>query len=183
MDLRSRLKEILLAQSYERRNVTLASGRKSDFYFDGKQTALHPEGSYLLGQIFFEMLQKHFPEAMAIGGPTLGADPLVTAVSLVSYQAQCPKPAFIIRKEPKKHGTGVWIEGAKNLSSGMKVVLLEDVVTSGGSLLEAVDKARESQLDVIGTMTIVDREEGGLETIESKGLRLKSIFTKTELLS
>lgn len=180
---RQKLKELLLKLSYEKREVTLASGKKSDFYFDGKQTSLNPEGAHLCGELFFETISKYFPEVAAVGGPTLGADPLVTAVSVVSFLRQKQLPAFIIRKEPKGHGTGAWIEGIKNLMPGMKVVILEDVVTTGGSSLKAVGRAEEAGLKVAGVIALVDREEGGRETIEKGGYSFKSLFTKTELLS
>lgn len=179
-----RLKSLLKELSYEKRDVTLASGRKSDFYFDGKQTSLHPEGATLLGKAILEKIRSQFSQAEAVGGPTLGADPLVTAVSVTSFQdGGRALPAFIIRKEPKKHGTQAWIEGFKNLKQGMKVVLLEDVVTTGGSVLTAVDRARESGLEVLGVVVIVDREEGGREALLARGVPLESLYTKTQLLS
>ncbi|MBX7148225.1 orotate phosphoribosyltransferase [bacterium] len=178
----NRLKEILLKLSYEKREVTLASGRKSDFYFDGKQTALNAEGAALLGEFFFKKMLESYPQAQAVGGPTLGADPLVTAISIQSFKMGKPIPAFIIRKEPKKHGTGAWIEGIKNLSAGMNVVIVEDVVTSGGSLYTAVEKAQDFGLKVTGALCIVDREEGGREFLAGKGVPLQCLFTKTELL-
>ena len=107
MDERLRLLEIIRERSYEEREVTLASGRKSNFYIDGKQTTLDPEGAYLAGKVFYEMIKG---KAEAVGGPTLGADPIVTAVALVGHQAGDPIAAFIIRKEPKGHGKGLWIE-------------------------------------------------------------------------
>jgi orotate phosphoribosyltransferase len=180
--LKSRLKELLLEKSYEKRDVVLASGQKSDFYFDGKQTSLHPEGAYLLGEIFLTMIQSLPVKIAAVGGPTLGADPLVTAVSLTSFLKKAPIPAFIIRKEPKKHGTGQWLEGIKNLKSGDRIVVLEDVVTSGKSSLDAVSRAREFGLDVYGILAVIDREQGGAAAIQAAGLAFDSIFTKTTLL-
>lgn len=182
-ELKAALKTLLVALSYEKRDVVLASGKKSDFYFDGKQTSLNPHGAYLLGELFFQMISDLQASIEAVGGPTLGADPLVTAVSLTSYLKGRPMSAFIIRKEPKKHGTGQWIEGVKNLKSGSKVVILEDVVTSGSSSLEAAAKAKEFGLDVHGILTIVDREEGGAEKIRAQGLYFDSIFKKSELMN
>lgn len=184
MDARARLKQILLEKSYERRQVTLASGKTSDFYFDGKQTSLHPEGASLLGKLFLQLICDHFPQAQAVGGPTLGADPLATSVAIASHlSGSKPLPAFIIRKEPKKHGTGAWIEGFKNLSPGMKVVIIEDVMTTGGSAKTALGRAVESGLEVVGVCVIVDRQEGGKEAIEQCGVKVHSLFTKEELLS
>lgn len=182
VDLKKRLKSLLLEKSYEKRDVILASGRKSDFYFDGKQTSLHPEGACLLGELLLEKILSQPVQIHAVGGPTLGADPLVTAVSLTSHLKGRPMPAFIIRKEPKGHGTGAWLEGIKNLKTGDRVLILEDVVTTGTSSLKACEKAREFGLNVHGILTVVDREEGGAETIRGAGYHFDSLFTKSELL-
>lgn len=181
MSDRNRLKELLLQLSYEKRRVTLASGRESNFYFDGKQTALHPEGAFLIGKLFLQLIREKFPTCQAVGGPTLGADPLATAVSLTSFIEKTPMPAFIIRKEPKGHGTQNWIEGVKNLTAQMPVVILEDVVTSGGSSVKAIEKAKLGGLKVLGVVSIVDREEGGAEALGALGLPLHSLFKKYEL--
>jgi orotate phosphoribosyltransferase len=182
MTNRARLKQIILELSYEKRNVVLASGRESDFYFDGKQTTLHAEGGMLVGKLFYEAI-KDVPGVQAVGGITLGADPIATATSINALLSGQPLHAFIIRKEPKGHGTGQWLEGRKNLPPGTKVVIVEDVVTTGGSSLKAVNRAKEEGLEVLGIVTLVDREEGGRETIEAEGYWLKSIFVKSELVS
>jgi orotate phosphoribosyltransferase len=178
----NRLKEIIKEKSYEKRKVVLSSGVESDFYFDGKQTTLHAEGAYLTGKLFFEAI-KDIEEVEGVGGLTLGADPIATATSVASYLAGRPIPAFIIRKEPKGHGTGAWLEGRKNFRPGSAVVIVEDVVTSGGSSLKAIRRAEEEGLRVVGVVTLVDREEGGRENIEKEGYWLKAIFTKTDILS
>lgn len=183
MNPQLRLKELLLKLSYEQKEITLSSGKKSKFYFDGKQTALHPEGASLIGELFFDKICQITPPVEAVGGPTLGADPLVTAVSLTSYLKKKPIPAFIIRKEAKKHGTQAWIEGGKNLNPGMSVAILEDVMTTGESALKAVARAEEVGLKVVCVLVVVDREDGGRELIESKGYRVEALFTKSELLS
>lgn len=182
MSEKERLKKIIIELSYEKRNVTLASGRQSDFYFDGKQTTLHPEGGYLTGKLFFDAI-KDVEGVEGVGGLTLGADPIATATSVVSFLEGKPVPAFIIRKEPKGHGTGAWLEGRKNLKPGSRVVIVEDVVTSGGSSIKAIKRAEEEGLKVLGVVTLVDREEGGRENIEAEGYWLKSIFTKAEILA
>jgi len=182
MSEKEKLKKIIIELSYEKRNVTLASGRQSDFYFDGKQTTLHPEGGYLTGKLFFEAI-KDVEGVEGVGGLTLGADPIATATSIASYLAGKPVPGFIIRKEPKGHGTGAWLEGRKNLKPGAKVVIVEDVVTSGGSSIKAIKRAEEEGLVVLGVVTLVDREEGGRENIEAEGYWMKSIFTKAEILA
>jgi len=178
---REKLKEIILRLSYEKRLVTLASGRQSDFYFDGKQTTLHAEGGFLVGKLFYEAI-KDLPGVQAVGGITLGADPIATATSIAACLDGKPLHAFIIRKEPKGHGTGQWLEGRKNLPAGTRVVIVEDVVTTGGSSLKAVNRAREEGLDVLGIVSLVDREEGGREQIEAEGYWLKAIFTKSQLV-
>lgn len=178
--LRSELLALIREKSYEQRQVTLASGRISDFYVDGKQTSLHPRGAYLVGRLFLELLGR-FGEVDAVGGPTLGADPIATSIALVSGLEGRPLPAFIVRKEPKGHGTRRWVEGKKNLPEGCRVVVVEDVVTTGGSGLSAVDKVEEEGYKVAGLMALVDREEGAREAIEARGLRFESLFTKTEV--
>ncbi len=179
---REKLKKIIIEKSYEKRKVVLSSGAESHFYFDGKQTTLNPEGSYLTGKLFFQALSD-LEGIEGIGGLTLGADPIATAVSLISYIEGRPIPAFIIRKEPKGHGTGAWLEGRKNLKEGARVVIVEDVVTSGGSSLKAIRRAEEEGMRVLGVVTLVDREEGGRENIERAGYWLRSIFTKSEIVS
>ena len=136
MTERERLKKIIIDLSYEKRKVTLASGRESDFYFDGKQTTLHAEGGFLTGRLFSETI-KDVEGAQAVGGITLGADPIATATSIAAHLDGKKLHAFIIRKEPKGHGTGQWLEGRKNLPPGTKVVIVEDVVTTGGSSMKA----------------------------------------------
>ncbi len=179
---RDELKKIVCQVSYEEREVTLASGRKSTFYFDGKQTTLHPRGAVLVGKAFFDEL-KHFPGPIdGVGGLTMGADPIATALSMTSSLVGDPIPAFIIRKEPKGHGTGQWLEGRKNLVPGARVIIVEDVLTTGGSALKAVERAREEGLEVVGIITLVDREEGGREAVETQGITLRSIFTKSEVV-
>ena len=174
---KQRLKSLLLSLSYEKREVVLASGKKSNFYFNGKQTSLHPEGSYLLGYALYDLITTKYPTVEAVGGPTLGADPLVTSIAFAKKL-----PAFIIRKEPKTHGTRAWIEGDKNVPQGSHVVIVEDVITSGGSALNACKKAQECGLDVIGVATIIDREEGGREALKKAGFNLEVLFVKSDLI-
>lgn len=182
MDLRMRLLEIIREKSYEEGEVTLTSGRKSTFYVDGKQTTLDAEGGYLAGRLFYEMIKRSKIPVQAVGGPTLGADPIVTAISLVSYLAGTPIPAFIVRKEPKKHGKALWIEGHKSLRPGTNVAIVEDVVTTGGSMLRAIEAAKDQGLEVVQVLALVDREEGGSENLAKEGYRLESIFTKTDIV-
>lgn len=180
---RQLLKDLILRFSYQKREVRLASGRMSDFYFDGKQTTLHPEGATLVGTGMMDLIQTHFPEAGAVGGPTLGADPIATSVSLISYSRGFPIPAFIVRKEPKGHGTMSWIEGASHLRPGMRVVLVEDVITTGGSILKACRAVRDAGLVPLGVVVVVDREEGGREALEADGMKVFSLFKKSDLVA
>ena len=171
---------LLKEKSYERRKVVLSSGRESDFYIDCKQTTLDARGAVLCGRLFCAMLEDgERPEA--VGGITLGADPIVTAVSLTSALRGWPVPAFIIRKEPKTHGTAQWIEGTKNLHPGMRVAIVEDVVTTGASTLKAIDRAVEAGLVVTRVMAIVDRNEGGADTIRERGYVLEPLFLKEDV--
>jgi len=177
---RRRFLSILKAKSYEKRKVTLSSGRESDFYIDCKQTTLDAEGAVLTGRLFCAMLERgERPEA--VGGITLGADPIVTAVSLTSALRGWPVPAFIIRKEPKKHGTAQWIEGTRNLAPGMRVAILEDVVTTGASTLRAIERAIESGLVVARVLCLVDRNEGGAGAVASAGYRIEPMFLKEDV--
>ncbi len=177
---RARLLAILKEKSYEKKKVILSSGRESDFYIDCKQATLTAEGAVLTGRVLFGMLEKGgFPDA--VGGITLGADPIVTAVSLTSALRNRPIPAFIIRKEPKKHGTAQWIEGTKNLASGMKVAIIEDVVTTGASTLRAIERAEGAGLSVSRVLCLVDRNEGGADALKERGYRLEPMFLKEDV--
>ncbi len=175
-----RLAKLLMELSYIEGEVTLTSGKKSDYYFDCKQTALHPEGGYLIGKLFLKMLKNI--DVAGVGGMTLGADPLVSALSVVSYLENCPLPAFIIRKKSKGHGTKQYLEGMKNFTQGAPVALLEDVVTTGGTLVTAAQRVRDAGLNVCAVLAVLDREEGGYETLSKQGLQLQSIFTRSSLL-
>jgi len=183
MNDRQRLKEILLEKSYRQGSFTLTSGKTSDFYIDGKQTTLSAEGAYLCGKLILEMILKQPEPIQAVGGMTLGADPLVTAVSLVSFLEKHPIPAFIVRKEAKGHGTGNYIEGLKNMPAGCRVALLEDVVTTGGTLLKVIERVESQGFKVGLVVTVVERQEGGTKTLADAGYPLESIFTREELLS
>lgn len=179
---RSELMQIIREMSYEEREVTLASGRKSNFYFDGKQTTLHAHGGLLVGKAFWHEV-KQFPGPIhGVGGLTLGADPIATATSIAAALEGARVHAFIIRKEPKGHGTGQWLEGRKNLPPGSRVVIVEDVTTTGGSSMKAVERARQEGLEVVGIVTLVDREEGARENIEREGQRLRAVFTRSQVV-
>ena len=182
MSVKEELKVIIRELSYEEREVTLASGRKSNFYFDGKQTTLHSRGGLLVGQAFWEEVKQFGETIDGVGGLTLGADPIATATSIAAQLEGVNVHAFIIRKEPKGHGTGQWLEGRKNLPPGSKVVIVEDVTTTGGSSMKAVERAKAEGLEVVGIVTLVDREEGAREAIEGAGQLLRTVFTKSEVV-
>jgi len=182
MNVKAELKAIIKEMSYEEREVTLASGRKSNFYFDGKQTTLHAKGGLLVGKAFYDEVKQFEGPIHGVGGLTMGADPIATATSIAAHLAGDDMHAFIIRKEPKGHGTGQWLEGRKNLPPGSRVVIVEDVTTTGGSSMQAVERAREEGLEVVGIVTLVDREEGARDNIEGEGVALRAVFTRTEVV-
>lgn len=175
-----RLASILREESIRRGHFVLASGRTSDYYLDCRRTTLHPEGAHLVGRLVLDAVRRRGWDASAVGGLTLGADPVATSVALVSHLEGTPMRAFLVRKETKSHGTGQRIEGAP--PAGSRVVIVEDVVTSGGSALQALAAAREGGLVPVGVVAIVDREEGGRAAIEAAGLELECLFTARQLL-
>jgi orotate phosphoribosyltransferase len=182
MDMqRARLLELLRTHAFEKKTITLSSGRVSDFYIDCKQVTLTAEGHFLVGQLFRAAIDRIAPRCEAVGGLTLGADPLVSATSLMSFLAARPMHGFLVRKEPKGHGTGEWLEGRGRLRQGMPVVILEDVVTTGASTLRAIERARAAELDVIHVVALVDREEGGREAVEAEA-PLHALFGKSDFM-
>lgn len=181
MDERAQLRKLLLEKSYREGTFTLTSGKTSDFYIDGKQTTLSAEGAYLCGRLLYRLISKHQEKISAVGGMTLGADPLVTAISIVSYLENNPIPAFIVRKESKGHGTDNYIEGKNNLRPGALVAVVEDVVTTGGTLVTVIDRVEKEGFRVGLVATIVDRQEGGAQNLAARGYPLVSIFTRDQL--
>lgn len=182
MNEREQLKHILLQKSYRKGTFTLTSGKTSDFYVDGKQTTLSADGAYLCGRLLYQLIRNHPEKINGVGGMTLGADPLVTAVSIVSYLEKDPIPAFIVRKESKGHGTDNYIEGKSNLSPGARVALVEDVVTTGGTLVKVIERVENEGFKVGLVATIVDRQEGGAEALAALGYPLAAIFTREQLI-
>ena len=180
--MKNRLKQIIKDLSYEKREVVLASGRKSNFYFDGKQTTLNAEGSYLVGKLIYDIIKNYKQEIKAVGGPTMGADPIATAVAIVSFLEKSPINAFIVRKEPKGYGKKLWIEGNKNLKKGDTVAIVEDVVTTGGSILKAIKIVENEGYKIGPVIVLVDREEGGRENIEKQGYDFFSVFKKSDII-
>jgi orotate phosphoribosyltransferase len=151
----------------------LSSGRKSSYYFDGRLLSLDPEGAYLLGKKLLPLLTE--AGVSAIGGPTLGADPIVAAVATVSWEQGQPIPAFIVRKEAKEHGTSRLIEGW--VTAGATVAIVDDTCTTGGSLLHAIAAAEDAGCTVALVLAILDRNEGGSADIRRRGYRFASLLT------
>ncbi len=160
---RERLKELLSEHSLMFGDFTLVSGKKSKFYFDSKKTTLIPEGAYLVSREILRIIREEGIQAEAIGGMTLGADPIVCPVSALSYQEGPPLRAFIVRKEAKEHGTGRQIEG--NLRPGCRVIVVDDVVTTAGSTLRAIEAVERAGYEIAAVICLVDREEGGTEKL------------------
>jgi orotate phosphoribosyltransferase len=178
---RARLVELLKTRSVKTGDFTLASGKKSDLFIDCKQTILTAEGHALTGALMFEALEQ-LPRCEAVGGVELGGCPLASAVSLVSFQQGRPLPALYVRKAQKDHGTGKLVEGDLSIRAGMPVVLLEDVITTGGSSLRAVSALTQAGVSVVGIVALVDRLEGGREAIEAAGLPLVTLATRRDFV-
>ncbi len=177
VSLRQQLLDLLVKYAYQEGEFILSSGQKSYFYLNGKQVTLRAEGALLVGKLIFEMLPS---DTQAVAGLTLGADPIVTAVSVVSAYENRPIPALIVRKEAKGHGTKSYIEGPI-LPQGSVVTVLEDVVTTGNSAMLAVTRLQEAGYRVNKIIAIVDRQAGGAQLYQSKGLAFESIFTIEEI--
>jgi orotate phosphoribosyltransferase len=178
---RERLVALLRERSFEKKRVILASGRESDFFIDCKQTILTAEGHALTGELMFDALDA-LPRCEAVAGVELGGCPLASAVSLVSFVRGRPLPALYVRKEVKDHGSRRLVEGDRSIVPGMPVVILEDVITTGGSTLKAVDKLEQVGVKVVGVVALVDRLEGGVEIIRARGLPVVSICTRRDFL-
>ncbi len=181
LDYREKLKQLIKERALkvaDKPVFKLSSGKMSTYYMDLRTITLDPEGGYIIGNLIFEMVKEHKPDA--IGGLTLGADPISYATALVSYLNRQPIKPFVVRKEPKGHGTGRQIEG--NVQAGDRVFIVEDVVTTAGSSLKAAKVAKEAGLEVLGIITIVDREEGGEENIRKEGFEFYPIFKVSEFL-
>jgi orotate phosphoribosyltransferase len=176
-EMRLALLPLLASQAYRHGNFTLASGRSSHHYVNCKPVSLSGSGLALLGALMLEQVEA---EARAVAGLTLGADPLVSAVAMMAALVGQELNALIVRKEAKGHGTGAWLEGPLP-EPGSTITVLEDVVTTGGSSLKAVQQLREAGYTVNRVVTIVDRQEGGVEAMTAAGLELHSLFLLDEV--
>lgn len=178
--LKQRLARLLIEKSYREGDFVLSSGRRSEYYFDCRVTALHPEGSWLIGTLFNKLLADM--PIKGVGGMSLGADPLVSATTVISHEMGRPLAGLLVRKQAKGHGTGQFVEGLGNFQPGDPVAMLEDVVTTGGSLLTACERVRDAGLEIVCVCTILDRQEGGRERLAEAGFDMQSLFTRETLV-
>ena len=175
--MRDELLYLLKRDAYKKGEFTLSSGKTSEHYVNCKPVTLNGRGLTLASLLMLEHI-----DTQVVAGLTLGADPLVSGVSVVSALDKTLIDALIVRKEPKGHGTGAWIEGPLP-TEGTKITVLEDVVTTGGSAIKAAEKLRDAGYVVERVVAIIDRQEGGEEAIKEAGLELKSLFTLEEMLN
>lgn len=179
---REKLGKIIMERSFKYSDnppFTLASGKKSNYYFNCKPTTLDPEGMNLIGEIIFDMLKND--DVTAAGGLTLGADPIANALAVISYQMGKPIKSFIVRKDVKEHGTKSAIEG--NVAAGEKVVIIDDVITTGASTITAIEQAQKAGLVVKKVVALIDREEGGRENILEHVGDIEAVFTRTQIMN
>lgn len=179
--MKERLIRLLIDKAFkysEEPVFKLVSGRMSNYYFNCKAVTLHPEGMHLIGNLIYDMMRDS--GARGIGGLTLGADPIADAVAYTSYLKGNPVEAFVVRKSAKSHGTMQWIEG--NVQKGDRVVIVDDVITTGKSTIEAINRAKEAGLDVVKVIALVDRQEGGRENIETLGFNVEPVVTREEVM-
>jgi orotate phosphoribosyltransferase len=175
--LRQSLLDLFCQLAYKEGDFVLSSGQRSSYYINGKQVTLHPQGALAVGRLLLSQLPI---DTQAVAGLTLGADPIVSAVSVVSAYENRPIPALIVRKESKGHGTMAYIEGP-TLPEGAKVVVLEDVVTTGQSAMKAVERLRDAGYIVEEVISLVDRQQGGAEFYQSAGLKFQAVFSIQEI--
>ncbi len=179
---RARLKEIIRARSFGRGEIKLASGRTSDFYFNLKPTMLDAEGAALLAELTVEALANERIDY--VGGLEMGAVPIAGAIAQLSFMKGKPIQAFFVRKKPKEHGAKLSVEGLAPGESlrGKRVVVVEDVTTTGGSAIKAVDAVKDAGGEVAFVFTMVDREEGAAETFRNAGIAFRSLYRAAEFL-
>ncbi len=175
--VRTSLLDLICQNAYKEGDFILSSGQPSTYYINCKLVTLHPQGALATGRLLFSILPA---ETQAVAGLTLGADPIVTAVSVVSALENRPIPGLIIRKEAKGHGTKAYIEGP-SLAPGANIVVLEDVVTTGASAMKAVNRLQEAGYQVDQVISLVDRQQGGAELYQQEGLKFQAVFTIPEI--
>ena len=179
--MKERLIELIIEKAFkysEEPVFKLVSGRMSNYYFNCKTVTLHPEGMYLIGNLIFDLIEDM--DIQGVGGLTLGADPIAYAAAYTSFLKKKPIEAFVVRKTAKSHGTMQWIEG--NVNKGDRVVIVDDVITTGKSTVEAINRAKEEGLHIAKVISLIDRQEGGREAVEASGYKLDSIITREEVM-
>ena len=177
-ECKSRLLQLIKERALVIGKVRLSSGKESDYYLDERIVTLSPEGAYLTAKIILDMLKD--VEVNAIGGPTLAADPIVGAVTAVSYAEGKPISGFIVRKEAKGHGMGKQVEGP--IESGFKVAIVDGTMTTGTSVLKAIEAVEKEGCQVVKVILLIDRLEGGRERIREQGYNFAAVFTRDDLL-
>ena len=177
---RLRLREIIRSKSIKYGDFTLVSGKKSSYYIDGKMTSFDPEGAYLTGRLMLEEIRKLPGKVDSAGGPTMGADPIVAGIGIVSHLQNDPIRLFAVRKKSKEHGMQKLIEG--NFKKGDRVVIVEDVITTGGSIFQAIEAVEESGGTVEAVIVVVDRQQGGKENMQKRGYKFISLFQIDDIL-
>lgn len=178
---RDSLIRLLAERSTRRGDFVLSSGRRSSLYIDARLTTMSPEGLVLIGALGLQAIDDAGWKPDAVGGLTLGADPVAYAIAHASALAGTPVRAFTVRKKPKAHGTGRRVEGP--FQAGDRVVIVEDVITTGGSALDASRAVREAGGEVAGVLAVVDREEGGRAALEAEGLEVRALTRAMELVA
>ena len=178
--LREQLYCLIKEKAYHESERKLASGKTSNYYRDARAVTLSSEGAYLVGSLIFGLVKDM--DVSAVGGPTLGADPMVGALAVVSYQNDKPLNTFLIRKTPKAHGRMLQVEGPE-IKSGSEVVLLDDVATTGGSLIDSIAVLKKMGVTVKRAIVIVDRNEGAADNLAKEGCELISFFRASEFFS
>ncbi len=176
-DFRKDLYSLIKKEAFIRKKIVLSSGKTSSYYLDLRRITLSSQGIYLVSNLFWQMLKEE--KFSALGGPTLGADPIIAGMAYICYLKKSPAEFFLIRKEPKKHGTQKLIEGAL-LKKGQKAVIFDDVATTGKSLIESVEVLRAEKVKVFKAFCIVDRQEGAARALAELGVKLESIFFARE---
>ena len=181
--MKKRLIELIIQRTFrftDKPTFKLASGKMSSYYFNCKPTTLNSEGMYLIGNLLYDLIKNRTSwKAKAVGGLTLGADPISNAIAYTFFLKGEQMESFVVRKEPKKHGTMLWVEG--NVGKGDKVIIIEDVITTGGSTIKAIERAKKCGLNVLGVIVLIDRQEGGKEKIETKGVKVETLLTREEI--
>jgi orotate phosphoribosyltransferase len=176
--MKKRLLKLLKKEAFINKRIKLSSGKISNFYIDVRKVSLTPEGLYLISNLLWKFIKDE--DIDAIGGPTLGADPIVSGICLIAYKNKKPLKGFLIRKAPKKYGCQKMIEG--KISSRDKVILIDDVATTGSSLIKVIEVLKKEKAKVTKVFVVVDREEGAKENLLRLGYPLFSLFTKKDFI-